>query len=94
MELDEEPQYRLHISEKVNARYEAVSDEAMADPFHTTTIRLRGWRVALAVLRGRYAVTCTVSATPDRTAEVMRLGLGYRTSVVLSTGDAVQGTEP
>lgn len=54
-----------------------LSDETLPDPFHHTTIRPRGWRVAWAVLRRRYEVRVVVSADSERIEEVMELNSDY-----------------
>lgn len=68
-ERSETPPYTVECRE--NGR--RLSIEPIPDPFINTTIRPRGWRVALAVLRRRYSVTVVVggdSATVERVLEL------------------------
>lgn len=63
------PRYTLEIREQGRL----VSVEPIADPFITTTILPRGWRVLWAVLLRRYELAVRISADPQRTTEVMKL---------------------
>lgn len=54
-----------------------LSLETLADPFIHTKVRPRGWRVALAVLRGRYEVLVHVSGDDEIVEDVMELNSDY-----------------
>ena len=65
--------YTLEIREKDKR----LSIEPMPDPFHNTTIYVRGWRSALAVLLRRYRVSVHVNADRERVDQVMALDHTY-----------------
>lgn len=54
-----------------------LSLATIPDPFHNTTIRPRGWRVALAVLLRRYKVTVIVGGDPEIVEDVTELDSDY-----------------
>jgi hypothetical protein len=64
-----EEAYTLEICE----RGKRLSKEPMPDPFHNTTIHVRGWRNALSVLRRRYTVCVHVGGNGDRVEDVLAL---------------------
>jgi hypothetical protein len=52
---------------------------AIADPFVNTTIHIRGWRNAWAVLRGRYRCSVHVGADdPARIEDIFELNDDYK----------------
>jgi hypothetical protein len=55
-----------------------LSVDPMPDPFHNTTIRPRGWRVAIAVLRRRYEVSVHVGGDRDIVEDVLELDDDYK----------------
>ena len=59
--------YFLSISESTGPRQWEHLDQnkPLHDPFIHTTIAPRGWRVALAVLRGRYKLFVKVHGTDE-----------------------------
>jgi hypothetical protein len=65
--------YSLEIRE--NGR--RLSVEQMPDPFHTTAIRVRGWRNAWRVFRKRYVVDVIVGADSERVEDVLELDESY-----------------
>jgi hypothetical protein len=65
--------YTITISE----RGHQITHDPMPDPFHTTRIRTRGWRNALAVLLHRYELEIHVSADRDRAEAVLELNPDY-----------------
>jgi hypothetical protein len=65
--------YTLEIREQGKR----LSKAPMPDPFHTTRIRPRGWRVALAVLFRRYEVEVLVGGDRERVEAVMELNPDY-----------------
>jgi hypothetical protein len=55
-----------------------LSLRQMPDPFHNTTVRPRGWRVALGVLLRRYEVSVHVGAPRQLVEDVMELDDNYK----------------
>lgn len=55
-----------------------VSFVRMPDPFHNTTIRVRGWRAAFAVLRGRCVLTVVVGGDQNIVEDILELDDDYR----------------
>jgi DNA modification methylase len=64
---------RLAYTLTITENGDAIRQQPMADPFHTTMIHPKGWRSAWLVLRGRYKLVLSVGADMDRVDEVMRL---------------------
>lgn len=54
-----------------------LSVESLPDPFHNTTIRPRGWRVALGVLLRRCTFTVIVGGDPEIVEDVIELDGDY-----------------
>lgn len=55
-----------------------IDRQPIADPFVNTTVRVRGWRNALAVLRGRYSCSVHVGAEdPARVEDIFELNDDY-----------------
>jgi hypothetical protein len=50
----------------------------LSDPFHHTTIHVRGWRAALAVLRNRCVLTVIVGGDRDIVEDVLELDDDYK----------------
>lgn len=59
--------YFLTISESLGPRHweNLDKDTPLHDPFIHTTVHLRGWRVAWAVLRGRYKLFVRIRGTDE-----------------------------
>jgi hypothetical protein len=57
---------------------ERLDRHAIADPFVNTTVHVRGWRNAWAVLRRRYRCSVHVSADHDRVEDVFELNDDYK----------------
>jgi hypothetical protein len=67
------PAYTVEIREQGKR----LSLDAIPDPFIRTTLRPRGWRAALALLRGRYELEVLVSSDPVTCNAVMELDPDY-----------------
>lgn len=66
--------YTLEIRE--NGR--PLDDRPMPDPFHTTMIRPRGWRVLRDVLLRRYEIVVRVGADRETVERVSELDPDYK----------------
>jgi hypothetical protein len=66
--------YTVEVREGV----ERIDKHAIADPFVNTTVHVRGWRNAWAVLRGRYRCSVHVDADHDRIEDVFELNDDYK----------------
>lgn len=69
-----QPQYSIAIWEN-GGRLESKD---MPDPFHTTTIRPRGLRAALAVLFGRYELQVMVNGSAETVERVLEINPDYK----------------
>jgi hypothetical protein len=70
-----EPQQRYSVAVWENGTI--LDRHPITDPFIRTTVRPRGWRVALMVLLGRYEVRVTVSADSETVERVLELDPDY-----------------
>ena len=68
---DESKNYMLEIDERIGSQTEPVDRRELHDPFIRTKICPRGWRVALAILRGRYELRIRVDGTREAVRAVM-----------------------